>query len=245
MNFNQLYTQGKFPHTEALLDKIAKGAQASWTRNALAAKPAWWGRMAMSNKPGGGGGIRIRRIAGGFQVYHPNKGKYNYMAVIERGRPRYDMRPALLGGSRARMGPNGPYVIVPIFHNEDGSPISPVRNVINSVIIKKGSRKEENAHGKMVTRNTYKYRKDPGMSGKGDYFAAEQKFKDGSIQRSYMKFVVVTEHSTDFFHPAIPAQRILAGVKEDVAEALKSKMLKQAVATDCKALIMDLISKKK
>ncbi|MBM9578920.1 hypothetical protein JWG45_17380 [Leptospira sp. 201903070] len=245
MNYEQLFEQGKFPRTRFVLNRIAKATQEAWTNNTLAAKPSWWGRMAMSNRPGGGGGILIRPIPGGFQVYHPNKGKYNYMAVIERGRGRYDMRPSLLGGSRARMGENGPYVIVPITKNENGTPISPKNKSINSVIIKTGTFKEENAHGQMVTRNRYKYRQDPGMTGKGNVFAREQKYKNGTVQRSFVKFVVVTEKSRDFFQPAIPAQKIIAGIKEDVKSALKSKTLKQAVALDTKNLILELLSKKK
>lgn len=189
MNYEQLFEQGKFPRTKLVLNRIAKATQEAWTNNTLAAKPSWWGKMAMSNRPGGGGGILIRKIPGGFQVYHPNKGKYNYMAVIERGRGRYDMRPSILGGSRARMGANGPYVIVPITKNENGTPVSPKNNSINSVIIKTGSFKEENAHGQMVTRNRYKYRQDPGMTSQGNVFAREQKYKNGKIQRSFVKFV--------------------------------------------------------
>ncbi|AGS80466.1 hypothetical protein [Leptospira alstonii] len=244
-NFESLYAKGKFPRTRFLLEKIAVSAKDSWTHNTLSAKPAWWGKMAMSNRTGGGGGILIKKIPGGYQVFHPNKGKYNYMAVIERGRRRYDMRPALLGGSRARMGENGPYVIVPVTKNENKTPVSPKNNSINSVIIKTGSFKEENAHGKLVTRNRYKYRQDPGMTGRGNVFASEQVYKNGHVQRSFVKFVVVTERSTDFFQSVIPAQRVLGRVKEDVNRALKSKQLKSAVALDTKDLISELLSKKR
>ncbi|RHX90248.1 hypothetical protein DLM76_20510 [Leptospira yasudae] len=245
MNFEQLYNKGKFPDTERVLHQIATAARDSLIASTLSAKPSWWGRMAMSNKAGGGGGILLRKIPGGFQVYHPNKGKYNYLAVLEKGRGRYDMRPALLGGSRARQGENGPYVIVPIKKNENGTPVSPKHNSINSAIIKIGTFKEENAHGQMVTRNKYKYRVDPGMSGKGNAFVAEQKYKNGNVKRSYLKFVVVNEKSRNFFQPAIPAQKIFAGVREDVSKALKSKILKQAVASDTKSLILELLKKRK
>ncbi|EMN18911.1 hypothetical protein LEP1GSC056_2113 [Leptospira borgpetersenii str. Brem 328] len=144
------------------------------------------------------------------------------------------MRPSLLKGSRARMGENGPYVIVPITKNENGTPLSFEKNTINSLIIKTGSFKEKNAHGQLVTRNKYKYRQDPGMTGQGDIFAREQKYKNGNVQRSYLKFVVVNEKSTNFFQPAIPAQKVFSGVKEDVKKALKSKQLKKAVALDTK-----------
>ncbi|WP_078124739.1 hypothetical protein [Leptospira alexanderi] len=245
MNYESLYKQGKFPKTQKLLNTIALAAKASWTHNVLSAKPSWWGKMAMSNKSGGGGGILIKEIPGGYRVFHPNKGRYNYMAVIEKGRPRYDMRPALLRGSRARMGKNGPYVIVPITKNEDGTPLSFEKNTINSVIIKTGSFKEENAHDQLVTRNKYKYRQDSLMTGKGDIFVREQIYKNGHVQRSLVKFVVVNERSRDFFHPVIPAQKVFSGVKEDVKKALKSKLLKNAVALDAKDLIKELIRKKR
>lgn len=245
MNFEQLYKKGKFPDTERVLYQIATAARESLVTNTLAAKPSWWGRMAMSNKAGGGGGILLRRIPGGFQVYHPNKGKYNYLAVLEKGRGRYDMRPSLLGGSRARMGENGPYVIVPIKKNEDGTPVSPENNLINSAIIKIGTFREENAHGQTVTRNKYKYRIDAGMAGRGNAFVAEQKYRNWNVQRSYLKFVVVNEKSTKFFQPAIPAQKIFGRVREDVDKALKSKILRSAVASDTKNLIQELLQKRK
>ncbi|MDI7224606.1 hypothetical protein [Leptospira santarosai] len=244
-SYESLYEKGKFPRTKHLLNRIAIAAKNSWSHNVLSAKPAWWGRMAMSNRAGGGGGILIKKIPGGFQVFHPNRGKYNYMRVIENGRGRYDMRPALLGGSRARMGPHGPYVIVPITKNENGTPVSPQHNEINSVLIKTGTFKEPNAHGKVVTRNRYKYRQDPGMTGQGNVFAREQIYKNGTVQRSFVKFVVVNRFSRDFFQPAIPAQKIFSGVKKDVKRALKSKQLKSAVAMDAKDLIRILLSKKK
>ncbi|MCG6195659.1 hypothetical protein LFX25_20665 [Leptospira sp. FAT2] len=244
-SFEQLFEKGKFPDTKRVLHQIATSAKESLIQKTLAAKPAWWGRMAMSNKAGGGGGILLGRIPGGYKVYHPNKGKYNYLATLERGRGRYDMRPSLLGGSRARTGENGPYVIVPIRKNENGTPVSPKNNLINSAIIKIGTFKEENAHGQMVTRNKYKYRIDPGMTGRGNAFVAEQKYKNGNVKRSYLKFVVVNQFSKNFFQPAIPAQKIFASVKEDVNKALKSKILRSAVASDSKALILDLLKKRK
>ncbi|MCG6170232.1 hypothetical protein [Leptospira sanjuanensis] len=240
-----LYKKGKFPRTQGLIERIAVAAKDSWSHNVLSAKPSWWGRMAMSNRAGGGGGILLKKVPGGFRVIHPNKGKYNYMKVIENGRGRYDMRPALLGGSRARMGPHGPYVIVPIFKNENGTPVSPQHNEINSVLIKTGTYKEANAHGQMVTRNKYKYRRDPGMTGKGNVFAREQVYKNGNVQRSFVKFVVVNNFSRDFFQPVIQAQKVFSGVKEDVERAFKSKQFKSAVAADTKDLIRELLSKKK
>ncbi|EMO61353.1 hypothetical protein LEP1GSC133_0650 [Leptospira borgpetersenii serovar Pomona str. 200901868] len=65
------------------------------------------------------------------------------------------------------------------------------------------------------------------MTGQGDIFAREQKYKNGNVQRSYLKFVVVNEKSTNFFQPAIPAQKVFSGVKEDVKKALKSEQLKK------------------
>ncbi|TGM87962.1 hypothetical protein [Leptospira licerasiae] len=245
MNYESLYEQGKFPRVRSVLKQIADLAQKGWTENALAARPAWWGRQAISKSTGGGGGILLRKIPGGFQVYHPNKGKYNYMKVIEKGRARYNMKEALLNGPRARVGKRGPYVVIPLNKNENGSAVGPMKNEINSVIIKTGSYKEENTKGQLVSRNRYKYRKDPGMTGKGNVFALEQRYKNGKVQRNFMKFVTVTERSRGFYYPQIPAQRIQEGVKKDVEKALRSKTLKQAVASDMKGLILDLLKKKR
>ncbi|TGK41226.1 hypothetical protein [Leptospira andrefontaineae] len=244
MNYETLFEQGKFPRVKSVLKQIANLAQKSWTHNTLSARPAWWGRQAISKSTGGGGGILLRKIPGGFQVYHPNKGTYNYMKIIEKGRARFNMKAALLSGSKARVGKRGPYVVIPLSNNEDGSGIGPMKNEINSVIIKTGSYKEENTKGKLVSRNKYKYRKDPGMTGRGNVFAIEQKYKNGKVQRNFMKFVTVSERSRGFYYPQIPAQRIQEGVKKDVEKALNSKTLKQAVASDMKDLILELLKKK-
>ncbi|TGJ99850.1 hypothetical protein EHO57_13905 [Leptospira langatensis] len=245
MNYEGLYEKGKFPRTKRVLSYIANAAKEAWSSNVLAAKPAWWGRMAMSSRSGGGGGIKIIPIPGGFRIYHPNTGKYPYMKVLEKGRARYDIKAALLAGPRARMGEHGRYTIIPLSKNDNGSEVSPSNNQINSVMTKVRSYKEPNADGKIVSRNQYSYRTDPGMTGKGNVFATEQVYKNGHVQRSFMKFVTISERTRGWYYPAIPAQKILVGVKKDVEKALRSDSVKKAVAGDMKDLIRELIRQKK
>jgi len=239
--FRRLLDAGEFPNTSRILEEKATQIAAEWTRRVLASEPSWWGRQAISKTSGGGGGFLIRKVPGGFQVYYANKGKYNYLAVIQKGRGSYDMKPGLLASPRARSGKNGRYIIVPFTKDKKGKKIGP-SSEINSVITKVGSKKEPNADGKTVVRNKYgPYRKDPGMTGKGNIFASEQKNKNGSVSRSFVKFVIVTENSQGFFYPAIKAQNHRRHIMKSVNKAMKSEAVKKAIGTDAKRLISRMI----
>jgi len=244
MKIYDLIESGKFRHTARILKEIALATQADWTRRVLAAEPSWWGRQAISKASGGGGGFLIKKIPGGFRIYYANKGKYNYFAVIQRGRGSYDMKPALLASPRARSGKNGRYIIIPFTKNKDKSKIGP-SNEINSVMTKIGSIKEKNADGKAVSRNTYSYRKDPGMTGKGNTYASEQVNKDKSVTRSYHKFVIVSEKSTGFIHKPIKKQDSHGIIQKSVNKALSHEAVKKAIAKDARNIVLDLIRKSK
>lgn len=245
MNFESLFNQGKFPKTKSYLFELSNAAKKSWELNILSAKPSFWGKMALSNKSGGGGGLLIIPIAGGFRVYHPNKGKYNYLKVLEKGRARYDMKEAILSGPRAKIGENGRYSIIPFTKNENGTLFSPITNEINSVIIKTGSYKSENPSGKMVSRNTYEYRQDPSMTGKGNVFASDQIYRNGVIHRSFVKFVTISEKSRPMYYPRISPHPMLPNIKKEIARELKSERFKQVVREDSANLVFQIFNKKK
>ncbi|AGS80764.1 hypothetical protein LEP1GSC050_0105 [Leptospira phage vB_LbrZ_5399-LE1] len=243
MAYEALYSKGKFPRTKYVLSQIAKEAHTLWSKRVLEAWPSYFGKMAMSNRSGGGGGLKIVPVPGGFKIVHPNKGRYNYMSVLEKGRSRYDMKEALLSGPRARTGKNGRYTIIPLTKNSDKSPISPVNNDINAVITKVGSFKDINPRGEIVTRNRYSYRIDPGMTGKGNVFASEQVYRNGQVKRTFLKFLTVSEKSKGMFYPRIPAYNIISGIRQRIERKLRGNEIRSAVAMDVKSLTLDLLKK--
>lgn len=237
------------PRTDRIISQVADAIRVKWKSMILATKPSWWGRMAMFSGSGGGGGLTINRIPGGlgFRISYANKGKYNYFRVIEYGRPRFDMKPGLLASPRARMGKNGRYIIIAFSKNQDGSTVSPENNDFNSIITKIGTKKEPNADGKRVTRNRYSYRQDPGTTGKGNAFISEQQQKDGSVHRSYMKFVVLSENSGGWYYPAIPPYQTKKRIKKEIGKTLSNpktkKAINQAIASDLQPTITDFLKR--
>lgn len=243
VNFEKLWQDGYFPRTEKLIREIAIIAKEGWSQATLSASPSWWGKMALSKTSGGGGGFILRKVPGGYEVSYANQGKYNYLAVIEKGRGPFDMKPSILASKRARMGKNGRYTIVPLSKGNGGEKISPSNSNINGLMTKIGSRKEPNADGQTVTRNRYSYSRDQGMSGKGNIYETRQHQKDGSIQSSYTKFITVSESSNGFIYPAIKAQNNQAKIEAVVNKALASNSLKTAIAKDMNGIISHLVKK--
>jgi hypothetical protein len=247
MNINKLYKQGKLPRTKSVIEQIANSAVNQWENMTYQAVPNWWGRQALSKGPGGGGGILSKDIPGGKEVYYANKGKYNYMEILDKGRPRYDMKPALLASSRARQGENGTYIIIAFTRNQDGSKVSPKHNTIVGELKKVGSYLGKNAKGQDVRRNKYKYNKlaekGTGPNDKHPAYEVQQKVKGGGIQRSYMKFVCLSENSTGWFYPQIMPHRFIEKLNKDIKKAYKSKTMTQALTQDYEEIVSDLIKK--
>lgn len=228
------------PSLQGFIDMLTEKVKTQWERYIAASDvPGWWKRSVLID----GGGLLIRKTSEGSEVYYSNSGKYDYMDVIERGRGAYDMKPALLSGSRAMMGANGRYVIVPLTRNKGGKKVSAKNNEINSTISKIGSKTVMNANGQPIIKNVYKYMKRKGDTGAGNVFRSEQKQKGGSVHKSYTKFVVVSEKSSGWIYPAIKAGHYTEQIQKDIDRAMKSKALKNAVLADI-ALLKDGIIKK-
>ena len=244
MNLSKLYKQGKLPRTKATIEKIADSAKSQWESMVAEGTPQWWAKMALSSGPGGGGGILVKNIPGGREIYYADKGKYDYMSILDKGRSRFDMKPGLLGSSRARKGKNGTYLIIAFTKNQDNSKVSPKNNTINAAMKKTGSIMGKNAKGEDVRRNKYNYRKlADKQDKKNGAYVVEQKVKGGGIQRSYMKFVCLSESSTGWYYPQIPAHRFMDKLKKDVKSAMESKVMKQAITQDYQDLVQELIKK--
>lgn len=241
---NSLENVQEFPRTTNFYNQVAEDIAQIWTRQLLSVpkKGFWFARMAILKATGGGGGFIVKRNDGSglsYTISYANKGKYNYFRVIEYGRPRYDMKPGLLASPRARSGKNGRYIIISFGKNTDGSKVSPRNNNFNSVLTKTSSRKESNADGKKQVRNTHSSRRDPGTTGRGNASITEQKQKGGSVHRSYMKFVVLSEKSGGWFYPEIPAAHTIPKMKVEIKKKLSSPATRKGGAI---AAIGDVIS---
>jgi hypothetical protein len=243
------FKSGKASNTNNILAEITEKLRERWTDLvANHSAPSWWGRMAILKGSGGGGGFLIKqRAPGSYRIMYANEGRYNYLAVIQNGRARFDMKPGLLNSSKARHGKNGRYLIIPFSKNEDGSNVSPKNNTISKVLTKTGSKKEPSIKDSTskVVRNKYKSRVDPGMSGTGNVSASEQVYKNGHVHRSSTKFVILSDKSKGFFYPKINAQQFDKSIEKLRDQALKSETLKKAVAIDSVICMKEHLFKKK
>lgn len=98
-----------YPNAAGALNEKFKYAKRLWASQIKEARiPEWWKRKIKSD----GGGIHKRKFYGGYRLFYSNSGKYDYMEVLERGRPRYDMKPPLL--RNGKFGRNGMYRVIPI-----------------------------------------------------------------------------------------------------------------------------------
>ncbi|PJZ89551.1 hypothetical protein [Leptospira levettii] len=238
--FDQVYDQsGNFNNLKKIIAQLSDWAKTEWENELKSAKPSWWGRMALSSRAGGGGGIQKKKIPGGFEIFYPNKGKYNYAKILEEGRGAYNMVPALINGPRSRAGKNGRYTIIGFLKNEDKTDVSPFNNDINSIISKTGTYKDR----EQKVRNIYFYRQDPGMTGRGNAFLSEQPNKDGTVHRHGVKFVAVSGKSSGWIYPSIKAHNIKDKIQSEIKKALQHPSVKSAVASDLKSLARSIIRK--
>lgn len=188
--------------------------------------------MALSTGSGGGGGFGIRKIPGGVEVFYLNKGSYDYFEVIQKGRARYSIKQALLRSPRAKQGPNGKYIVVPITRNEGGSKVSPKNNPINAILRSTGQESDDSGQPRK------KYKHVGSMGGGGNVYGMQQgPVKGGGMQYSYMKFVLVSQKTEGFWYPAIKGEPIEEKVQKQVNQALESESLKKAVRLDIESFI--------
>lgn len=221
---SELYDAGLFPRTQRFAEQLAAATKAEFEAELAAATPSWWGRQALSTRPGGGGGIQIKRIAGGHEVFYANKGAYNYLRVIERGRGRVSIKDALLRSPRAKTGNHGRYIVVPLRKNKDGSRVSAKNNRASTTLLKTGFFDDDEGQKRTKLRPV-------GIPGQGNAVAFAQPTKRG-VRRSFVRLVTVTERSTGWMHPTIPAQPIQPVLQRKVSEALDSDHFKKRVQAD-------------
>jgi hypothetical protein len=212
----ELFRRGAFPRVASFTRELAERTQAQFVQRLQSTRPRWWGRQALSTGPGGGGGILIRTIAGGHEVFYAGRGAYNYLRVIEGGRPRYHMVPALLRSPRARSGPRGRYIIIPLKEGgEKGNPDQPSEPA-NAVLKRTGYTVD--SEGKR--RSKYKVF-EPGTGRGNVYGSAQGPIKSGLFQYSWMKFVIVSERTRNWWYPAIPPQPIQKPLQDQIDRHLQ------------------------
>lgn len=225
-SLEQLFSRGAFPRSAQFMDRLAQAARKEFEEELFTGAPAWWGRMALSTEPGGGGGILVRDVPGGKDVEYADQGYYNYVQVIQEGRPRYSTRDALMRSPRARRTEDGVrYHVVPLTRNDSGQRIGPRTGPVNAVLKKSGYESDDG--GQMRSS----YRIFQRADGEGDVFAMAQHVK-GGIQRSYVRFVLVTEYSKGWYYPAIPANPIEKNLQAKVDRALRSDTFRKRVRND-------------
>jgi hypothetical protein len=179
-----------------------------------------------------------------------------YAQAIEDGTPPHDMKPALLGGAKARMGKKGQrYNIIPFRHNTPGqdktAPAMPAeiyakaRRLAFSQVT--GSRPDVNAHGQGVQRKTYAWGgrlKETKIGWRsrtaptGHEYTHTTSIFSGMVkmgkakQASYMTFRVVSDRSpaNAWWTPGVEPRPISEAVAETVrpqAEALIREAFEQ------------------
>ena len=88
--FKSIWGLGKdnYRRTKLALSNIAEWVVSQWEKRLLEnVSPRWWGRQALSN-----GSINQVKTPYGIKIFYTSKGEYDYMDVVENGRPAYDIK---------------------------------------------------------------------------------------------------------------------------------------------------------
>ena len=83
--FKSIWGLGKdnYRRTKLALSNIAEWVVSQWEKRLLEnVNPRWWGRQALSN-----GSINQVKTPYGIKIFYTSKGEYDYMDVVENGRP--------------------------------------------------------------------------------------------------------------------------------------------------------------
>lgn len=233
MQYEKLYESGRMPRTKAYIESLAKQIVKVWQTLVINHEPKWWGRQAFQNNS-----IIMKNISGGVEIFWQSlAGGREWMDVIEKGRPAYNIVNSLLSGPRSRQGKNGRYNIVPfsVSKGEKGKRGSNVTQEIRKT--------GEGTDSEGKTRNKYSYKgtgKSSTQTVGRNIFKSRQKVKGGRSHYSYMKFICVSESSNWRMYPAIRAGDYKKKLQEKINSTLQGKVLKDAVGLD----IADLLRKK-
>lgn len=124
-------------HTMNAIKHIAEMAQTVWVRYA-------------SGTPIPGAPRVINSASYARSIQLESRGEYEevfttsrYHGLVEKGRPKVDLKPGLLSGPKARQGKNGPYNIVPFRHGTPSANRNPMPANIYRLILRDSQKAEE------------------------------------------------------------------------------------------------------
>lgn len=228
--------------TRQAIEKVAEIIVGNWqqaAQNPKASQAKWFGQQYGKSIT-----IKERRFSSReMSVTIGPKGAKGEGAarVVEEGRPRYDMKPALLASKRARSGKKGRYIIVSFRHGMQIVQEAGVGGDFKKLksMEKIGSNIELNAFGEKVSRNVYSFSSEgfgtklgkvggtrPQHKHLTGLMKTKQPVKGGGVHEQALTMRTVSSKSTGWMFPSIPAQRISQEIaqkfKEDGMDILKS-----------------------
>lgn len=225
-----------FRRTKLALSNIAQWIVSEWEKRLLEnVSPRWWGRMALAN-----GSINQVKTPYGIKIFYTSNSEYDYMDVVENGRPAYDIKIGFAKSDRRKRKKNGGwYMTVPFTTNkeDDGSTsiVNSKNNNINAIIKKVGEYKDDSGQ----IRARYDYSQDKRTTGRGNAFKAPQKIKGGKVTYSYMKFVTASDTSSGWIYPQVPAHKIAEKLEQEAEKLMQSNAFRQAIERDTEQYIKD------
>ncbi len=234
--FKSIWGLGKdnYRRTKLALGNIAEWVVDEWYKRLReSVSPRWWGRMAADN-----GSINQVKTPYGIKIFYTSKGEYDYMDVVENGRPAYDIKIGFAKSDRRKRKKNGGwYMTIPFTTNRDDdgttSIVNAKNNNINAIIKKVGEYKDSSGQLRAVNE----YSQGRGTTGSGNVFKAPQKTKGGKVTYSYMKFVTCSDTSGGWMYPAIPAHKIAQGLEKEAEKMMTSNAFRQAIEKDTEDFI--------
>ena len=173
-----------------------------------------------------------------------------FMNFVEEGVKRFDMKPGLLNGPKARMGENGPYNIVFFRKGVPASKtITPMPRSIYQLAQKldkgevdkryrvigiggAGPFTTANLKSKIYKTETARLGSTPKKHWKKGKDIYKGLVKTGSAKHTvYGTFRVVTKNSTGWIHPGVPASPVFKSITNKMQPEIK-KILQEGLSQD-------------
>lgn len=246
---------GATPNIEAALKQAAGYVQATWQQTVMGSMGVPGAKPIRQN-------INLRRLYAdnivtsdmlvgmgnlGIKVLATKK----IAEEMEYGKGKWDMKPMLLGGPKARMGKNGKYNIIPFRHGMSAkhSPDNNFKTMPTAIYKQarelKASVKQGNGvkyGGRMPATSMPASNPSTGYRHKSDIYKGMvriEKTYRAATQNKYMTFRVVSEHSdpASWWHPGYEAHNIARSVANFCRPAVED-MIRQAVELDLQNAIV-------
>lgn len=245
---------------EAAVLQAAGFVQATWQQAVMGSQTLPGQKEMMNN-------IQLRRIyADSIHTTRMIRGASGYSTTvvatakiaqqIEKGCPPFDMKPALLGGPKARIGKNGRYNIIPFRHGSSDkyapdSNFKPMpKDIYSQARQLKATVKQQNAMkwGGKLTGTEAKYK--PGSNpttgyqhkaGKYEGMVRVEKTYAKATQSKYLTFRVVSDKSdpNSWYHPGYQPHNIASAVTNFCRKPVE-EMIKEAAMKDLTTVFVSM-----